>query len=83
MDQSTHPDLGFRWRRNKRGEVQIHHHGTLAATLRGGKAADFVAEVEGGSEADAQHSMARVTGNYKRGNERLARNHLRNRRFTP
>ena len=45
--------------------------------LRGPRAAGFVDEVEGG---DAQGVMARWTGNYKRGNERAARDHPRNRR---
>jgi hypothetical protein len=30
-------------------------------------------------EGDGQELMARLTGNYKRGNERLARQHPRNR----
>lgn len=51
-----------------RGErVEIRHNGRLAATLRGSAASKFLAEVERG---DPQHLMARVTGNYKRGNER-------------
>ena len=61
------------------GEVVIHHRGTLATTLRGDAAAEFVAEVEAGDEADAQELMARVTGNYRRGNERTAKQHPRNR----
>jgi hypothetical protein len=40
------------------------------------KAADFAADV--GSD-DPQELMARLTGNYKRGNERMAKNHPRNR----
>jgi hypothetical protein len=57
-------------------EVVITHHGSRAAVLRGRRAADFVGDVESG---DAQELMARVTGNYRRGNERTARNHPRNR----
>lgn len=60
-----------------RGEdVVITHHGRRAAVLRGSRAADFLAEVESG---DPQLLMARLTGNYRRGNERVARNHPRNR----
>ena len=58
------------------GSVNITHHGRPATTLRGGRAAEFLAEVEGGDE---QEVMARWTGNYRRGNERQARNHPRNR----
>ena len=57
-------------------EVVITHHGSRAAVLRGRRAVDFVDDVESG---DAQELMARVTGNYRRGNERTARNHPRNR----
>lgn len=73
-------DLGFTWRRRKNGDVQVLHHGALATTLRGDAALEFMAEAEGGTEADAQQLMARVTGNYKHGNERVASQHPRNRR---
>ena len=69
------PD-GFEWERRKNGDVVITHRGPVATTLRGDRAADFVTEAENG---DAQELMARLTGNYKRGNERAARQHLRNR----
>lgn len=48
-------------------QVKIRHNGRLAATLRKDAAAKFLHDVATG---DAQHVMARVTGNYKRGNER-------------
>ena len=73
-------DLGFTFHARKNGEVEILHHGRRAALLRGTDAADFIAGLQGGSDADAQQVMARVTGNYKHGNERLAGQHLRNRR---
>lgn len=55
----------------------IRHHGTPATVLRGAAAADFLARIE---NEDPQHLMARVTGNYRRGNERTARRHPRNQR---
>jgi hypothetical protein len=73
-------DLGFTYRLKKNKDLEIHHRGRLASTLRGHDATDFLAEVEAGSEDDAQQLMARVTGNYKHGNERLANQHPRNRR---
>ncbi|MGA3058483.1 MAG: hypothetical protein ABSE70_10695 [Candidatus Limnocylindrales bacterium] len=72
-------DLGFTYRLRKNGEVEVLHYGRRASCLRGADAADFLAEVETGTESDAQHLMARLTGNYKRGNERLASQHPRNR----
>lgn len=57
--------------------VVISHRGHRATTLRGDVATRFLADVEDG---DPQELMARLTGNYKRGNERTARDHPRNRR---
>lgn len=50
--------------------VDIRHEGRLAATLRKNAAAKFLTDIERG---DPQQVMARVTGNYKRGNERPER----------
>ena len=58
-------------------EVVITHRGSSATVLRGRRAADFLVDVE---RQDPQELMARVTGNYRRGNERTARDHPRNAR---
>lgn len=57
-------------------EVVITHHGRVATILRGNRAAGFLEDVE---STDPQELMARLTGNYRRGNERKAREHPRNR----
>lgn len=80
MSASTEGDLGFSFRARKTGEVQVLRDGALAVTLRGSAAQEFLAEVAEFGHADAQQLMARVTGNYKHGNERLAASHPRNRR---
>lgn len=60
------PPIGFDF--VVHGEVvEIRHDGRRAATLRGAAAQKFLADVERG---DSQQVMAKVTGNYKRGNER-------------
>ena len=69
------PD-GFEWTQRKGGEVVITHRGRAATTLRGRRAEEFLDDV---FEGDGQELMARLTGNYKRGNERQAKNHKRNR----
>ena len=51
-------------------EVVVTHHGKHAVTLRGTAAARFLRRAE---TVDPQQVMARVTGNYKRGNERRGR----------
>ena len=55
----------------------ISHHGCRATTLRGDAAGQFMADVV---VDDPQELMVRLTGNYKRGNERTGKNHPRNQR---
>ncbi len=68
---------GFTFTVRKSGDVVIRHHGKVATTLRRDRAVDFIAEV---GSVDDQELMARATGNYKRGNERMSAEHPRNRR---
>jgi len=58
---------GFAYTIRKSGEVVITHHGRQAAVLRGEAAEKFLSHL---GDRDDQELMARVTGNYKRGNER-------------
>lgn len=69
------PD-GFTYRVRKNGDVEMLHHGRPAGVLRGAKAARFLIDVQ---DEDPQELMARLTGNYRHGNERAARHHPRNR----
>lgn len=71
-------DLGFTYK-EKNGALEIFHRNKKATTLRSDKAREFKLEVEFLDFDGQQHLMARLTGNYKRGNERLAKNHPRNR----
>jgi len=59
-----------------RGDVVISHHGRWAVTLRGAAVQQFLADVE----HEPQQLIARITGNYKRGSERVAKEHPRNQR---
>lgn len=72
----AHRPRGFEFRLVD-DEVLISHEGRRATTLRGAVAERFLADVERG---DAQQLMARLTGNYKHGNERNAKSHPRNSR---
>jgi hypothetical protein len=72
-------DLGFTHRRRKDGSIEVLHHGRLAATLRGAQAARFSSSVQVLTAEQLQQSMARLTGNYKRGNEASSKLHPRNR----
>ena len=70
---------GFTWANRKNGELVISHRGRVATVLRAGRAESFLSDVEGVGEQEQQDLMARLTGNYRRGNERQAKNHPRNR----
>ena len=73
---STAPE-GFTHRLRKNGDVELLHHGRTAGVLRGTAAARFLVDVD---NDDPQELMARLTGNYKHGNERTAKQHPRNQR---
>jgi hypothetical protein len=66
----------FAYRLVKDGRVRISHRDRHVVTLAGERAAAFRAALEEDG-ADEQLLMARVTGNFKRGNERVARERSR------
>lgn len=66
----------FAYRLVKDGRVRISHRDRHVVTLAGERAAAFRAALEQAG-ADEQLLMARVTGNFKRGNERVARERSR------
>ena len=72
-------DLGFTFQQIG-AEYHIFHRGKKATTLRSNRAAEFELEVSELSFSEQQKLMARLTGNYKHGNERIAKNHPRNKR---
>lgn len=73
-------DLGFRYRKSKNGDEVVTRSGKVVTTLRAADASDFLDETQGADEFSQQQLMARVTGNYKRGNEKMALLHPRNQR---
>jgi len=69
---------GFDFQRRKDNSVLITHNGKTASTLRVELASEFLEDMADTDDAEAQEIMARLTGNYRRGNERLAKKHPRN-----
>ena len=68
---------GFSYVVRDDGEAQISHHGRAAhraARHRRGALPSFDVQ-----NRDPQDLMARLTGNHKRGNERMGKNHPRTR----
>lgn len=66
----------FSTRTRADGTVEVLRGGRVVTVVRGARAAQLLAEVEDGDE---QGVLQRWTGNYRRGNERVAREHPRSR----
>jgi hypothetical protein len=81
MNNDLSDNFGFSYRATKGGEVHIRRQGKTVTTLRDYAAKEFLSEIAGLSDTEQQQLMARSTGNYKRGNERTAKNHPRNRDY--
>ena len=79
MKDAVDQDLGFSFKETKAGDIIIYHHGKQATILRGDRAKRARADLDDLSFDEQQQLMARITGNYKRGNERKAKRHPRNR----
>lgn len=62
----------FSYRTSKAGDVFVAHRGRDVTTLRGRAASRFLSRIARMDDAGTQGEMARVTGNFKRGNERRA-----------
>ena len=69
----------FDWRERKDGAIEILHRERPVSLLRGPQAQAFAARIAAGTAENGQRLMARLTGNYRRGNERTAKQHPRNR----
>ncbi|MCL2235101.1 MAG: hypothetical protein FWB98_01520 [Defluviitaleaceae bacterium] len=61
----------FAYRITKDGKVFISYEGKQVVTLSGKRAEEFVRKIQNAEGKDAQLIMAKVTGNFKRGNEKL------------
>lgn len=60
----------FDYQLTKDGRVRLFWNGKPVKTLSGKEAQKFMQRIDGLSGVDAQLVMAKVTGNFKRGNER-------------
>lgn len=63
----------FSYKSLKDDEVQIYSNGKLVTRLRGKAGIKFLTKVAGLNTFEQQRLMARVTGQFKFGNERLAK----------
>ena len=60
----------FTYRITKDKKVFISYEGRQVTVLSGKKAEGFIADISGAEGKDAQLILAKITGNFKRGNER-------------
>ena len=63
----------FSYRQYKNGNVSVFWKEREVTILKGKSAAKFSSQIENANEFDAQMIMAKITGNFKHGNEREAK----------
>jgi len=67
-------DEPFSYFATKSGLIQISYNGKTITTLSGKDGMKFISKVESGDRKNAQLLMAKATGNFKHGNERISKN---------
>jgi len=68
----------FSYKIGKDNKVLIYYSGKLVLTYSGKKGASFLKKIKGLSSKDQQMIIAKLTGNFKRGNEKLAKSKDKN-----
>jgi len=63
----------FTYRISKDNKVFISYEGKQVVTLSGKKAEKFIVEIDRAVGKETQLIMAKVTGNFKRGNEKTTK----------
>lgn len=66
-------DCPFSFRTYKNGSVSVFYKEREVTILKGKNAENFLSKVESAEDLEAQMVMAKITGNFKRGNERQAK----------
>lgn len=68
----------FTYKVTKDGNLFVYWHGKEVRTYTGFKAAQIIEDLNSAtSTRDTQFALARVTGNFKRGNEKLAKSRMK------
>ena len=62
----------FSYRALKNGSVLLEHHGRTVKTISGDEAERFLKRITDLAGLAVQLVLAKLTGNFKRGNERIA-----------
>lgn len=72
--------MNFTYKSLSDHELIIHYNGSEIKRLKGVNASQTIHKLEAASTEEVQLILAKITGNFKRGNERQSRNHPRNRK---
>ena len=70
IEKNPLEDSPFEYRKYKNGNVSVFWKNKEVTVLKGGNAQKFLADIAGAGEYEKQLVMAKITGNFKRGNER-------------
>lgn len=66
-------DSPFSYRKYKNGGVSVFFKDREVTVLNGKSAEKFISRVENADEMESQMIMAKITGNFKHGNERVGK----------
>ncbi len=66
-------DEVFTYKVGKENKVTLYWYGKQVKMLKGKQAEKFMSQITRLDDKEAQLLMAKITGNFKRGNERLAK----------
>jgi hypothetical protein len=69
----------FAYQVRKDGSIAVSHGGRVVSVIAGREAERLLVKLSSASAQDVQLALAKITGNFKRGNERAAGGHTRNR----
>lgn len=72
-------DEVFSYRINKDNKVFIYFYNKQIKILKYKESEKFIRRIEKADEQEAQLIMAKITGNFKRGNEKLAKSNNKHR----
>lgn len=66
-------DSPFSFRQYKNGGVSVYYNDREVTVLNGNNAEKFLSRIENADKMESQMIMAKITGNFKRGNERVGK----------
>lgn len=72
-EKNSLEDSPFSFRQYKNGGVSVFYKDREVTVLNGKNAEKFLSRIENADEMESQLIMAKITGNFKHGNERVGK----------